>query len=55
MRETMRDVLIRVRNEWLNEYLTVAQYGEHHGLTEAEARVLLDLANQVASHPHPEY
>lgn len=50
----MRDILINAYLDYWNNYLTVAKYAEHNGLTENEAKTLIDLARQVFNHPHPE-
>lgn len=49
-----RDTLIALYMDWRNNYLSVALFAEHHGLTVEEANKLLDLALAVASHDHPE-
>jgi hypothetical protein len=51
---TARDYLIALYNDWRNNYLTLAVFAEHNGLTEAEARSLLDLMHVIANHAHPE-
>lgn len=51
---TARDLLIQIRLDYLNGYLTPAVYAEVNGLTENEGRELLLLAAKVASHDHPE-
>jgi hypothetical protein len=49
-----RDYLIDLRLDYINNYLTTAKFAEHNGLTEDEARKLLDLTALIAGHPHPE-
>lgn len=48
----MRDTLIAAYLDYVNNYLTVATYAEHNGLTEAQAQTLIDLARTVANSPH---
>lgn len=50
----MRDTLINAWLDFTNNYLTIAKYAEHNGLTEYEAEQLLKIAAIVADHPHPE-
>lgn len=40
--------------DFVNNYLSVSLFAEHRGLTEGQARVLLDLAKMVFDSPHPE-
>lgn len=40
--------------DFVNNYLTVALFAEHRGLTEGQAKLLLDLAKMVFNNPHPE-
>lgn len=54
MREQMRDKLIAAYLDYLNNYITIAVYAEHNGLTEVQAEVLIGLARDVANTPHPE-
>lgn len=49
-----RNWLIQLHLSWRNDYLTRDLFAEHHGLTVDEANLLLKLAEQVNSHPHPE-
>lgn len=50
----MRDTLIATLYDFINNYLTVAKFAEHNGLSEAQAEALLALARQIESTPHPE-
>lgn len=50
----MRDTLIKCWLDFTNNYLTIARYAEHNGLTTYEAEQLLKLAAIVSDHPHPE-
>lgn len=49
-----REQLIDDYLDFVNNYLTVLLFAEHRGLTEGQARVLLDLAKMVFDSPHPE-
>ena len=40
--------------DFVNNYLSVSLFAEHRGLTEGQARLLLDLAKMVFNNPHPE-
>lgn len=50
----MRETLISVYLEYVNDYLTVEKYAEIHGLTNGQASILISLARQVANSDHPE-
>lgn len=50
----MRDALIATWLDFRNNYLTIARYAEHNGLTEYEAEQLLKIAALVSSHDHPD-
>lgn len=54
MPKSARDWLVALYLDWRNNYLTVAKFAEHNGLTEDEAETLIDLARLVFSHNHPE-
>lgn len=49
-----REQLIDDYLDFVNNYLTVALFAEHRGLTESQARLLLDIAKMVFDSPHPE-
>lgn len=49
-----REQLINDHLDFVNNYLTVALFAEHRGLTEGQARLLLDLAKMVFDSRHPE-
>lgn len=51
---TARDYLIKLRLDWKNNYLSIAAFAEHNGLTEEEAETLLKLAIKVSDHDHPD-
>jgi hypothetical protein len=50
----MRDKLIEVYLDYLNNYLTAEKYSEHNGLTVEQGRALLSLAKTVFNTPHPD-
>lgn len=50
----MRDILIEAYLDYRNNYLTIEKYAEHHGLTTQEGETLIDLAEKVFNHDHPE-
>ena len=54
MPKSARDWLVALYLDWRNNYLTVAKFAEHNGLTEDEAETLIDLARLVFSHDSPE-
>lgn len=49
-----RDQLRAIYLEWVNDYLSLATYAEHHGLAEAQAAALISLARAVFNTDHPE-
>lgn len=49
-----REQLIDDYLDFVNNYLSVSLFAEHRGLTEVQARLLLDLAKMVFNSPHPE-
>jgi hypothetical protein len=40
--------------DWVNNYLTIDKFAEHHGLTTKEAELLLIVAKSCHENPHPE-
>lgn len=40
--------------DWINNYITIALFAEHNGLTEQQAKELIDLAKSVVYSDHPE-
>ena len=38
--------------EWLNNYLTVELFAEHHEMTVDDAKVLIDLGRKALEHYH---
>ena len=49
-----RERLASIYLYWVNNYLTVAKYAEHYGLTEQEATDYLDVCRRCYENPHPE-
>ena len=49
-----RKTLVELYLDYVNNYLTVSKFAEHHGLTEEDASALLKLAAKVALGQHPE-
>jgi hypothetical protein len=49
-----REQLIAVYLDWSNNFLTIARYAEHYGLYNAEAAILISLAQRCFENPHPE-
>ena len=52
--EMSREQLAAVYLEWVNDYLTIGTYADHHGLRYEEAAALLQLARACYYQPHPE-
>ena len=50
----MRDTLINTYLDYLNNYLTIAKFAEHNGITEAQGATLIALAKSVFESVHPE-
>lgn len=49
-----REQLIDDYLDFVNNYLSVSLFAEHRGLTEVQARLLLDLAKIVFNSTHPD-
>ena len=49
-----REQLIDDYLDFVNNYLSVSLFAEHRGLTEGQARLLLDLAKMVFNSTHPD-
>lgn len=50
----MRETLIKAYLDFWNNYLTVAVYAEHNGLTESQAQRLIDLGRELYNSKHPD-
>ncbi len=44
---TIRDYLISKADEYQNDYLTIAKFGEHNGLSETQALEFIALAQAI--------
>lgn len=51
---TFRDYLINEYLDFKNNYLTPALFAEHKGMTENQARILIDLGRDLFNSKHPE-
>ena len=49
-----RENLAALYLDWVNNYLTLESFAEHHGLTEIEAAQLLCVAQSCHENNHPE-
>lgn len=49
-----RDYLVFLYLDWVNNYLTVAKFAEHNGLTVKHTEKLIQLMEYVFNSPHPE-
>lgn len=50
----MRNTLIDIYLDYVNNYLTVERYAECNGLHDSEAKTLIELARTVYNSNHPE-
>ncbi len=50
----VREYLAALYLRYVNEYLTLAVFGEHHGLTAEEAGALVTLGKSCHENPHPD-
>jgi hypothetical protein len=53
-KQNARDYLLDLLDDYRNNYLTIEKFAEHNGLHSGEARELIALAVNIASHDHPE-
>lgn len=49
-----RDSLVALYLDWVNNYLTIQKFAEHHGLHVSEATDLLKVAQNCFETDHPE-
>jgi hypothetical protein len=54
MQTSARTYLEALYLSWVNEYLTIDTFAEHHGLTYKQASDLIDLMQSVYNTKHPE-
>lgn len=52
--KNIRETLSAQYVDFLNDYLTVAKFAEHKGLTEDQARQLIELGKSIYYSKHPE-
>lgn len=49
-----REALFALYLEWVNDYLTIEKFAEHHGLTVSEAAALIEVSQSCFENNHPE-
>ena len=49
-----RESLSKLYLSWVNDYLTIEKFAEHHGITPSEAALLISVAKSCHENPHPE-
>lgn len=49
-----REVLRAIYLDWINNYLTITTFADHNGLTDEQARKLVDLAREVFNDYNPD-
>lgn len=49
-----REQLFEDYTDWVNNYLSIEVFAEHRGLTQSEAKMLIDLAKSCFENNHPE-
>lgn len=49
-----RETLSKLYLLWVNDYLTIEKFAEHHGLTLTEAALLISVAKSCFENLHPE-
>ena len=52
--QNARDYLTTVYLDWVNNYLTMGVFAEHHGLTFSQAADLIKLAKEIHNSKHPD-
>ncbi len=52
--KSIREILSAQYIEFLNDYLTVAKFAEHKGITEDQARQLIELGKSIYYSKHTE-
>ena len=50
----IRDYILEVYADFINNYLTIERFAEHNGLTNKQAKQFLDLAQSIFDSKHPE-
>lgn len=54
MEKNARDYLSSLYLDWINNYVMLETFAEHHGLTVEHAKQLLSLAHDVRESKHPD-
>lgn len=49
----VRDQLINVYLDWINNFLTIGGFADYYGLTDMQAETLINLARDVYNSQHP--
>ena len=49
-----RAQLCAIYLQWRNDFVTVARFAEYHGITDAQAADLINLARDIFNTDHPE-
>jgi hypothetical protein len=49
-----RETLAALYLEWVNDYVSLATFAEHKGLTKHEALILLEVCKSCFENQHPE-
>ena len=52
--QQIRDYMIEVYLDRVNNYLTIEKFAEHNGLTNEQAKQFLGLAQSIFDSKHPE-
>lgn len=50
----MRETLVQWYLEFVNDFITVARFAEHHGISPRQAANLIRLGKAIHETPHPE-
>jgi hypothetical protein len=49
-----RETLAALYLEWVNDYVSLATFAEHKGITQHEALILLEVCKSCLENQHPE-
>ena len=49
-----RQYLTDIYLSWINDFLSVTAFAEYHGITDAQAAELINLARDIFNTDHPE-
>ena len=50
----VRDYILEIYVDWVNNYLSIEKFAEHNGLTNEQAKQFLGLAQSIFDSKHPE-